>query len=77
MSRYRNDAARLAAAAVVLHEFLHEFREPAISFAPGVKRKDPISQIHGWNFGETNLNRPKSLELLIEASCSLNTPTSL
>jgi hypothetical protein len=69
--------ARLAAAAVVLHEFLHEFREPAISFAQGVKRKDPISQIHGWNFGETNLNRPKSLELLIEASCSLNTSTSL
>jgi hypothetical protein len=63
--------ARLAAAAVVLHEFLHEFREPAISFAPGVKRKEPISQIHGWNFGETNLNRPKSLQLLIEASCSL------
>jgi hypothetical protein len=69
--------ARLAAAAVVLHEFLHEFREPAISFVPGVNRKDPISQIHGWNFGETNLNRPKSLELLIEASCSLNTPPSL
>jgi hypothetical protein len=58
-----------------LHEFLHAFREPAISFASGVKRKDPISQIHGWNFGETNLNRPKSLELLIEASCSLNAPT--
>jgi hypothetical protein len=35
--------ARLAAAAVVLHEFLHEFREPAISFAPGVKRKDTQS----------------------------------
>ena len=46
-------------------------------FAPGVKREDPISRIHGWNFGETNLNRPKSLELLIEASCSLNAPTSL
>jgi hypothetical protein len=69
--------ARLAATAVVLHEFLHEFREPAISFVQGVRRKDPISQIHGWNFGETNLNRPKSLELLIEASCSLNAPTSL
>jgi hypothetical protein len=69
--------ARMAVAAVVLHEFLHEFRQPAVSFAPGVKRKDPISQIHGWIFGVTSLNRPKSLELLIEASCSLNTPTSL
>src|SRR5208282_3160780 len=53
------------------------FREPAASLAPGVKRKDPISQIHGWNFSVTNLNRPKSLQLLIDASCSLNTPTSL
>ena len=26
---------------------------------------------YGWSFGETNLKRPKNLELLIEASCSL------
>jgi len=26
---------------------------------------------YGWNFGETNLNRPKNLQLLIEAYCSL------
>ena len=32
---------------------------------------------YGWNFGETNLNRPKNLELLIEPVLFVDTPTSL
>jgi hypothetical protein len=46
------------------------FEIPAISFAD-VKQQQPALQNYGRNCGETNLNRTKTLGLLIEAHCSL------
>ena len=71
MSSYRSDATRLAAAAAVVHEFLHAFENLSNQYAPVVNSGNQSLKSYGWMFGETNLNRPKNLELLIEASCSL------
>ena len=59
------------AAAAGVHEFLHAFENMSNPVRARVSSGNQSLSSYGWNFGETNLNRPKNLELLIEASCSL------
>jgi hypothetical protein len=63
---YRDIVARFAAAAVVLQEFLHAFRQSLPPAHTDVKLQYPISHVHGWSFGNESQSA-QGLRVLIEA----------
>ncbi len=70
MRRYRSNTARLTTAAAALHEFLHGFDNQSNNCVPRKHGNQSLKSC-GWNFGETNLNGPRNLELIREAHCSV------